>query len=120
MAVNETKSTLACPHCDFIGKSEHSLKVHIGRAHMPQRRRRAGAGMAGGRKGSTCPVCGKVSKTPTALKAHIHRMHRGVSGRAMSAEVVSPVQQQLVPLSLGDLASLHDACLAELKRRLVD
>ena len=117
MAMNEKKSNLACPQCNFVGKSEQSLKVHIGLAHKRQRRH-TNAGMAGRRRGTACSLCGKVIKTAAALKAHMTRMHPGMSSRSMSAEALSPLQQQLVGLSLGDLANLHDACRAELKRRL--
>jgi len=119
MATGAKKARLACPRCSFIGKSEQSLKVHIGRAHKRQKRR-ANAKMKVGRRRSGCSVCGKGLKTPAALKAHMTRMHPGMSGRSLREAEVSPLQRHLVGWSLANLADLHDACRAELRRRLAE
>jgi uncharacterized C2H2 Zn-finger protein len=119
MALNDKKSSLECPRCSFVGKSEQSLKVHMGRAHKRQKRH-SDAGMKPGRRGSACTLCGKVIKTAPALKAHMTRMHAGMSARSSSVEELPALQQQLVGLALAELADLHDACRAELKRRLAD
>jgi hypothetical protein len=74
--------------------------------------------MRGRGRGKVCSICGKRLKTAAARKAHITRMHGGMSGRAGGAGAVSPLQKQLLGLSLGELGDLHDACRAELRRRL--
>jgi uncharacterized C2H2 Zn-finger protein len=111
----EGKSSLACPRCSFVGKSVQSLKVHIGRAHGSKRRSRRTRGPAAGRRGTRCSACGQSFKTIAARKAHVTRFHGGAAG-----EGLSPLQQQLVGLAVGELADLYDACRAELRRRLTE
>ncbi len=115
------KSSLACPKCDFVGKSVQSLKVHIGRAHGVGRRSRRRRGSvakgraAGAGRGTGCVTCGRSFKTNAAMKAHVTRFHGGTA-----AQGLPPLQQQLLGLSLADLADLYEACRAELRRRLMD
>ncbi len=137
----KTANSLNCPKCSFVGKSEQSLKVHIGLAHKHgkgKKNAKAKARLKAAatskttrrRRGVRCQRCGKILKTPAALKTHTTRMHktskkRGPGrpkkqGRAVSAKAgrASTLDRTLMSLSLAEVADLHSACRKELARRL--
>lgn len=118
--MTDASSNLNCPSCEFVGKSPQSLKVHVGRAHgSPKKAGTRGPGR-GGRRGKTCNLCGKVLKTSPALKTHMTRMHAGETVGQATAHVgkATPLDRDLMGLSLAALAELFEAGKRELQRRL--
>lgn len=113
-------SNLSCPKCKFVGKSPQSLKVHIGRAHGAAKKGRARGVRRGKKRGKSCEVCGKVLKTGPALKTHMTRMHAGRPVDQAQAPVrrATPLDRDLMSLSLSALAELFEAGKRELHRRL--
>jgi uncharacterized C2H2 Zn-finger protein len=116
----ESPTNLNCPKCKFVGKSPQSLKVHIGRAHGAAKKTGTNRAARRRRRGRACELCGQILKTGPALKAHMTRMHAGQSfGEAKSAsQRITPLDRDLMGLSLPALAQLFEAGKRELHRRL--
>lgn len=122
------KKTLKCPKCDRKFSMAAHLARHKSAAHGSGKKKTAkkktGKKAAGGR--FKCKRCGFRGKSAQSLKIHVGRMHGTAKkkkrlGRRKVAKRTARTagrKSGLGRLSLAELAGLHDACKAELAKRV--